>query len=76
MILKLILVLLALFGVYVWLGGFWRRRFSFEPGYETIHLVRTRDDWRIALYHYPASSHAVQNPDPALPWVGRQPVQF
>ena len=62
MILKLILVLLALFGVYVWLGGFWRRRFAFEPGYEAIHLVRTRDDWRIALYHYPAASRRYETP--------------
>lgn len=62
MVLKLVLVLLALFGVYVWLGGFWRRRFSFEPGYEAIHLVRTRDNWRIALYHYPASSHRYKTP--------------
>ena len=62
MILKLILVLLALFGVYVWLGGFWRRRFSFEPGYETIHFVGTRDGWRIALYHYPAASHRYETP--------------
>jgi pimeloyl-ACP methyl ester carboxylesterase len=62
MILKLILVLLALFGVYVWLGGFWRRRFAFEPGYEGIHLVRTRDDWRIALYHYAAPSRRYETP--------------
>ncbi len=62
MIFKLILVLLALFGVYVWLGGFWRRRFAFEPGYEAIHLVRTRDDWRIALYRYPAASQRYETP--------------
>lgn len=62
MVLKLILVLLALFGVYVWLGGFWRRKFAFEPGYEAIHLVRTRDDWRIALYHYPAVSQRYETP--------------
>lgn len=62
MILKLILVLLAMFGVYAGLGGFWRRRFAFEPGYETIHLVRTRDDWRIALYHYPAASRRCETP--------------
>lgn len=62
MILKLILVLLALFGGYVWLGGFWRRRLVFEPGYEAIHLVRTRDDWRIALYHYPAASRRFETP--------------
>jgi pimeloyl-ACP methyl ester carboxylesterase len=60
--LKLILLLLALFGVYVWLGGFWRRRFAFEPGYEAIHLVRTRDDWRIALYRYPAASQRYKTP--------------
>ena len=62
MILKLIVLLLALFGVYVWLGGFWRRRFAFEPGYEAIHLVKTRDDWRIALYHYPAPSRRSETP--------------
>ena len=59
---KLILVLLALFGIYAWLGNFWRRRFAFEPGYEAIHLVRTRDDWRIALYHYPAAPKRYETP--------------
>jgi len=62
MLLKLILVLLGLFGVYVWLGGFWRRKFAFEPGYESIHFVSTRDDWRIALYRYPAASPRYDTP--------------
>lgn len=62
MILKLILVGLALFGLYVWLGALWRRRFAFEPGYEEIHLARTRDDCRIALYRYPAARIRYETP--------------
>ncbi len=53
MILKLILLILVLVVGCLWLGDFWRRRIAFEPGYEEIHLARTRDEWRIALYRYP-----------------------
>ncbi len=53
MILKLVLLILLLVGGCVWFRDFWRRRFAFEPGYEEIHLVGTRDGWRIALYRYP-----------------------
>jgi pimeloyl-ACP methyl ester carboxylesterase len=62
MIVKLILVGLALFGLYVWLGAFWRRRFAFEPGYEEIHLARTGDACRIALYRYPANRKRHETP--------------
>ena len=62
MFFKLILLPAALFGIYVWLGRFWRRRFAFEPGYEAIHLVRTRDGCRIALYRYPASARRYETP--------------
>ena len=62
MIVKLILVGLALFGFYAWLGAFWRRRFTFEPGYERIHLVRTGDACRIALYRYPADRKRHETP--------------
>lgn len=62
MILKLIVLLLALFGLTAWLGGFWRRRFAFEPGYEEIHFVRTGDGWRIALYRYPAGPGRYETP--------------
>ncbi len=61
-ILKLILLLLALFGIYFLLGRYWKRRFAFDPGYDAIHLVRTRDDWRIALYRYPAVSQRYEIP--------------
>ncbi len=62
MFFKLILTLLALFGLYVWLGGFWRRRFAFEPGYGAVHFVSTRDACRIALYRYRAASQRYATP--------------
>lgn len=62
MVWKLILLVLALFGLFAWLGGTWRKRFSFEPGYEEIHLAGTRDGWRIALYRYPAASRLYERP--------------
>lgn len=62
MILELILVFFALFGLYVWLGRHWKRKFAFEPGYEEIHLVRSQDGWRIALYRYPAAAGRYATP--------------
>jgi pimeloyl-ACP methyl ester carboxylesterase len=64
MVWKLVLLLLAVFGLYSLLGSLWRRRCAFEPGYEEVHLVRTRDGWRIALYRYPAASR--RHPTPVL----------
>ncbi len=62
MIHELILVFLALFGFYVWMGRLWKRIFAFEPGYEEIHLVRSQDGWRIALYRYPAAPRRYETP--------------
>jgi pimeloyl-ACP methyl ester carboxylesterase len=62
MILKMILVLLALVGVYVWVARFWRRRFFFEPGYEEVHYVVSEDGWRIGLYRYPATPQRYETP--------------
>jgi pimeloyl-ACP methyl ester carboxylesterase len=62
MIFKLILVFFALFGLYVGLGRLWKRTFAFEPGYDEIHLVRSQDGWRIALYRYPAAPRRYETP--------------
>jgi pimeloyl-ACP methyl ester carboxylesterase len=62
MFLKLILVVLALFAFYFWFARFWRRRSSFEPGYEEIHYVRSEDGWRIALYRYPPTPKRYETP--------------
>jgi pimeloyl-ACP methyl ester carboxylesterase len=64
MLLKLVLVSVAVLALYACLGAFWRRRFVFEPGYEEIHLVKTRDKWRIGLFRYPAAHK--KHPTPVL----------
>jgi pimeloyl-ACP methyl ester carboxylesterase len=51
-LLKLSLVVLLVFALLGWMARFWRRVFSFDPGYSQVHLVQTEDRWRIGLYRY------------------------
>jgi pimeloyl-ACP methyl ester carboxylesterase len=48
-----ILIALLSAAVLGWLAAFWRRVYSFDPGYEQVHLVRTEDGWCIGLFRYP-----------------------
>lgn len=64
LLIKLFLVLLLLLAGYGSLGAFWRRRYSFEPGYGEVHYVSTDDGWRIALFRYAAEGE--KHPTPVL----------
>ncbi len=50
------LIVLLLAAALGWIAAFWRRVYSFDPGYEQVHLVRTEDGWCIGLFRYPPRS--------------------